>query len=742
MELTVGPLERGRIGGGVIRIDADSMSELGVDAGDYVVIEGPAGERAVATVDPGGAGAQHSRLEVGEYLRRTINADVDDRVTVEPTAVNPANEIEVALPADLAFDGAGLAFRADLVDRALLSGQIVPVSLGAESASGSSNPVPLEVTGTDPGGPVVVREWTRITVTPTTSALERSDFAGRSGDDPLTYEAVGGLDSEIERLCELVELPLRHPRVFETLGITPPTGVLLYGPPGTGKTLLARTVAEETGFHCRTLSGPALVAAYHGGTEAGLDGLVEDLRASAPALLFIDDLDAAAPERTGGSNGVERGVVAGLLSALDEIDPGDRIGVIGTTTRIDAIDPALRRPGRFGREIEISVPDRKGRKAIFDVHTRGMALAENVDLDRLAGDTHGFVGTDIVNLVTESGMNALRRHRPTIDIDSEAIDPEALASLRVTDEDCEVALGEIEPSALREVFVEVPEVAWADVGGLSAAKERLRETVQWPLAYPDAFERVALAPATGVLLYGPPGTGKTLLARAVASESASNFISIKGPELLDKYVGESEKGVREVFEKARENAPTVVFFDEIDAIAGERGTNAGDSGVGERVVSQLLTELDGLEELEDVVVVATTNRPELLDDALVRPGRLDRHVRVPVPDDEARREIFAVHTREKPLADAVALDDLAARTEGYVGADIEAVCREAATAAVREFVRGAETGENGAVMDIYLRPRHFDHAFDAVVGSETTAERFAGFGGRGEDGSLPIGTDD
>jgi transitional endoplasmic reticulum ATPase len=454
---------------------------------------------------------------------------------------------------------------------------------------------------------------------------------------------------------------------------------------------------------------------YYGESEEQLREVFDEAEENAPAIVFIDEIDSIAPKRGETQGDVERRVVAQLLSLMDGLEERGQVIVIGATNRVDAVDPALRRGGRFDREIEIGVPDRDGRKEVLQVHTRGMPLSEEIDLDQYAESTHGFVGADLESLAKEAAMNALRRIRPELDLESDEVDAEVLEHLEVTENDFKQALKGIEPSALREVFVEVPDVTWNEVGGLEDTKERLRETIQWPLDYPEVFETMDMQSAKGVLMYGPPGTGKTLLAKAVANEAQSNFISIKGPELLNKFVGESEKGVREVFSKARENAPTVVFFDEIDSIAGERGRGAGDSQVGERVVSQLLTELDGLEELEDVVAVATTNRPDLIDPALLRPGRLDRHVHVPVPDEEARRKVFDVHTRDKPLADDVDLADLAARTDGYVGADIEAVCREASMAASREFINSVDPDDiDDSVGNVRVHTSHFEDALDEV----------------------------
>jgi transitional endoplasmic reticulum ATPase len=466
---------------------------------------------------------------------------------------------------------------------------------------------------------------------------------------------------------------------------------------------------------------------YYGESEEQLREVFEEAEENSPAIVFIDEIDSIAPKRGETSGDVERRVVAQLLSLMDGLDERNEVVVIGATNRVDSIDPALRRGGRFDREIEIGVPDKDGRKEILQVHTRGMPLTDGIDLDQYAENTHGFVGADLESLTKESAMNALRRIRPELDLESDQIDAEVLERLQVTESDFKDALKGIEPSALREVFVEVPDTSWDDVGGLGDTKERLRETIQWPLEYPEVFEELDMQAAKGVLMYGPPGTGKTLLAKAVANEAQSNFISVKGPELLNKYVGESEKGVREIFEKARSNAPTVIFFDEIDAIAGERGRNSGDSGVGERVVSQLLTELDGIESLEDVVVIATSNRPDLIDSALLRPGRLDRHVHVPVPDEDGRRKILEVHTRNKPLADDVDLDKLARKTEGYVGADIEALTREASMAASRAFINSVSPEEVGeSVGNVRVTMDHFENALDEVGPSidDETRERY------------------
>ncbi|MFB6305031.1 MAG: CDC48 family AAA ATPase [Haloferacaceae archaeon] len=721
MRLRVKRLKRKETGSGLASIDREAMKDLDVSSGDFVAIEGRDG-RVVARVWPGRSeDTGEGVVRIDGQLRQDAGVRIDDRVEVTPVDVDPAERVTVALPDSLRIRGDVESYlRDELTDQPVTSGQRVPLSTGFGLLSGRSGRIPVRVVDTDPEGTVVVRNTTDIRIVDraaeevAVSPGESDGSTDRTAATAVTYEDVGGLEDELERIRETIELPMRHPELFGALGIEPPKGVLLHGPPGTGKTLIARAVANEIDAHFQTISGPEIMSKYYGESEEQLRDVFEEATENAPAIVFMDELDAIAPKREEAGGDVERRVVAQLLSLMDGLEERGEITVIGTTNRVDAVDPALRRPGRFDREIEIGVPDAEGREEILRIHTRGTPLGDGVDLERYAENTHGFVGADLENLAREAAMTALRRIRPELDLETDEIDAEVLDSIQVTEDDFKQALRGIEPSALREVFVETPDVTWEDVGGLEEAKERLRETIQWPLNHADAYERVALEPAKGVLLHGPPGTGKTLLAKAVANEAEANFISVKGPELFDKYVGESEKGVREVFSKARENAPTVVFFDEIDAIAAERGRGVGDANVGERVVSQLLTELDGLEELEDVVVVAATNRPDLIDDALLRPGRLDRHVAVDEPDETARREIFEVHTRDRPLGEGVDLDALAERTEGYVGADIEAVCREAAQAAVRDHVRASTAGEERDAEDIVVTADHFERAFDDV----------------------------
>jgi transitional endoplasmic reticulum ATPase len=723
MKLTVKPLKQKDAGRGLAAVDRAAMDDLGLENGDYVVLEGTDGNRAVARVWPGYAEDQgRGIVRIDGQLRQETGVGIDDGVGVEPADVQPAKRLTVALPQNLKVRGnVGPMIRSNLQGQAVTTGQTVPVSFGLGPLSSmSGQQIPLKVADAEPEGTVVVTDSTQIEVAeqPAEQIAGGDASPAEAGAPDVTYEDIGGLDHELEQVREMIELPMRHPELFQQLGIEPPKGVLLHGPPGTGKTLMAKAVANEIDAYFTNISGPEIMSKYYGESEEQLREIFEEAEENAPAVVFIDELDSIAPKRGETTGDVERRVVAQLLSLMDGLAERGEVIVVGATNRVDALDPALRRGGRFDREIEVGVPDKDGRKEILQVHTRGMPLVEEIDLDRYAESTHGFVGADIEQLAKEAAMNALRRVRPDLDLEAEEIDAETLEKLEVTEEDVKHALKGIEPSALREVFVEVPDVTWADVGGLESTKERLRETIQWPLEYPEVFEQMDMQAAKGVLMYGPPGTGKTLLAKAIANEAQSNFISIKGPELLNKYVGESEKGVREVFEKARANAPTVVFFDEIDSIAGERGQHVGNSGVGERVVSQLLTELDGLEELEDVVVIATTNRPDLIDQALIRPGRLDRHVHVPVPDQTGRRKIFEVHTRDKPLADDVDLEELAAQSEGYVGADIEAVCREASMAASREFINSVDPEEiDDTVGNVRVTTAHFEQALEEVGAS-------------------------
>ena len=718
IELTVRGAEKRDAGRGIARLTEAARRSLGVLSGDTVVI---VGERAtVAKVWPASAGTPARTAQVDADTRANAGVKIGDTVHVRRQSVESARSITLRAPGDLATSEREVVRReakGELRDRPVQSGDRVRIErLGSE---------PFVVVGTDPDGVVRITDDTRVTVrfpdggTSTPSADRSETGTGRTAETggaertqsrPSTgvaYEDIGGLDEELDLVREMIELPLSEPEVFARLGVEPPKGVLLYGPPGTGKTLIAKAVANEVNATFVTISGPEIMSKYKGESEEKLREKFEEARENAPAIVFFDELDSIAGKRDDGGD-VENRVVGQLLSLMDGLDARGDVIVIGATNRVDSLDPALRRGGRFDREIEIGVPNEAGRREILQVHTRNMPLSDDVDLDRFASRTHGFVGADLESLAKEAAMTALRRSRR-----GEAAVP--LAELEVTRADFEAAMAGVEPSAMREYVAEAPSVGFEAVGGLDDTKATLERAVTWPLTYGSLFEAAATEPTSGVLLYGPPGTGKTLLARAIAAESGVNFIHVAGPELLDRYVGESEKAVREVFERARQAAPAIVFFDEIDAIATDRDSVGGDSGVGDRVVSQLLSELDSAADNPNLIVLAATNRKDALDPALLRPGRLEQHVEVPAPDESARRAIFAVHTRDKPVADDVDLDALAERTAGYSGADVAAVCREAAMHAIRE-VAGKYEGPtaNDHADEVLLRAEHFEDALATV----------------------------
>jgi len=661
------------VGRGLARLDPQDLERLGVGIGDVIEISGK--RAAVARAMPAYAAQRGQALiQMDGILRANAGASLDERVTVRSVAVQPARSV-VLSPAEglrATPEKAQTRYLAQLLDGIPVTTQDqVRVNLFGTRAQ------TFTVTETVPSGPVLISPSTVI------------HLAGKGGKQErsvITYEDIGGLRRVIRRIREMIELPLRYPEVFERLGIDPPKGVLLHGPPGCGKTLIARAVAHETSAYFIHINGPEVIDKWYGASEANLRNFFDDARKHAPAIIFIDEIDALAPKREemSGDRQVERRVVAQLLALMDGLESRGNVMVIAATNIPNTLDPALRRPGRFDREIAIGVPDCDGRHEIIEIHSRGMPLADNVNLKRIAAVTHGFVGADLEALCREAAMSALRRLMPDVDFAQASIPYEQLMALEVTSSDFQTALAEVEPSAIREVFTEVPDVRWEDVGGLEEVKRLLVEAVEWPLRYALLFEQARVRPPKGILLYGLPGTGKTLLAKALASQSEVNFIAVKGPQLLSMWVGESERGVREVFHKARQAAPCIIFFDEIEALAPPRG--GGDSQTTERVVSQLLTELDGIEELKGVVMLAATNRLDRVDPALLRPGRFDFLVELPSPDRQARRAILDVHTRHMPLADDVDLDALAARTEGLVGADLEGLCHRAALLAIREYL--------------------------------------------------------
>jgi transitional endoplasmic reticulum ATPase len=690
------------VGRGVARIDYEVMDALGVSTGDVIEIKGrrrtvakclplyPSDEgRGIIRID--GLTRNNAGVAIGDTVMvRKIKALPADRVILAPLEnIPPIDERYITD----ALEGIPLT-KGDNVMVPYFGGrltfQVIAISPIADA--------------------VIVNQRTLIQISEKGEALR--------GVPHITYEDIGGLKEEIQKIREMVELPLRHPELFERLGIEPPKGVLLYGPPGTGKTLLAKAVANETNAHFISISGPEIMSKFYGESEARLREIFKEAREKAPSIIFIDEIDSIAPKREEVTGEVERRVVSQLLSLMDGLEARGKVVVIAATNRPNAVDPALRRPGRFDREIEIKVPDKKGRLEILQIHTRHMPLEDDVDLKKMAAVTHGYVGADLEYLCKEAAMKALRRLLPEIKLEEEKIPPEVLNKLQVNMKDFEEALKEITPSAMREVYLETPEVKWDDIGGLEQVKKELREAVEWPMKFPEVYKKLGYDMPKGVLLYGPSGTGKTMLAKAVATESEANFISVRGPELLSKWVGESERAVREVFRKAKQASPCIIFFDEIDALAPVRGLS-GDSMVTERVVSQLLTELDGIQPLSGVVVLAATNRIDMVDPALLRAGRFDKLIYVPLPDKEARLKIFKIHMRNKPIADDVDLNRLVEQTEGFSGADIAAIVNTALSLVLQEFLSKYPTPELATkhVSEAVITMRHMENAVKRVRSS-------------------------
>jgi len=735
LRLTVRAAEKRDAGRGIARLPESARKRLALLSGDTVEVRGE--RTAVAKVWPGGPDAADGSVLIDADTRANAGVKVGDTVTIAPVDVADADRVTIAAPGrlaevDVSREVVERALSRELRDRPVTEGEAVHV----ERLGG----LRFVVARTAPAGTVRITASTDVSVEYEGDSGSRSDGVdartGTGGDRPdaptdsrsappgsdarpeggdaspaehtagATYEDIGGLDEELELVRETIELPLSEPEVFTRLGIDPPKGVLLHGPPGTGKTLIARAVANEVDATFVTVDGPEIMSKYKGESEEKLREKFREARDASPAIVFFDEIDSIAGKRDDGGD-VENRVVGQLLSLMDGLDARGDVIVIGATNRVDTIDPALRRGGRFDREIEIGVPGESGRRQILDVHTRRMPLADDVDLDRIAGRTHGFVGADIEGLAQEAAMTALRRARET--------DGRALNDVTVGKTDFEAAHANVEPSAMREYVAEQPTTEFADVGGLDDAKDELERAVTWPLSYGPLFDAAGADPPTGVLLYGPPGTGKTLLARAIAGESGVNFIQVAGPELLDRYVGESEKAVRELFDRARQAAPAIVFFDEIDAVATDRDAAGGDgSGVSERVVSQLLTELDRASDNPNLVVLAATNRRDALDPALLRPGRLETHVEVPEPDREARRKILEVHTRGKPLTDEVDLERVADETEGYSGAEIASLSRAAAMRAIERVADEHGEAANDHADEVGITGEDFDAALESV----------------------------
>ena len=653
------------------RMDPEDMAKIGANIGDVLEVVGK--RRTVCKAMPAYKDLRgHSRIQLDGISRQNARAGIDETVSVRKIGANPADRI-VLSPVNVKPSERDLEYIGSLLDGLpVVEGDLVKATLfGSRSAD-------FTVESVSPKEPVLINPTTQLVVGKSGEAK-----AGRT----ISYEDIGGLKPQLHRIREMIELPLRYPEVFERLGIDAPKGVLLHGPPGCGKTLIARSIANETDAKFFTVSGPEIIHKFYGESEAHLRKIFADAAAQGPSIVFLDEIDAIAPQREKVVGDVEKRVVAQLLALMDGLNKRQNLIVIAATNIPNALDPALRRPGRFDREISIPIPDKNGRRDILEIHSRGMPLAQDVDMSHLAEITHGFVGADLEALCREAAMICLRRLMPDIDFAMAGIPYERLAMLEVTMDDFTTALKEVEPSAIREVFVEVPDVRWEDVGGHSALKERLVEAVEWPLSYPEIFTEAGVKPPKGILLSGPPGCGKTLIAKAIANESKVNFISVKGPALISKYVGESEKGVREVFKKARQASPCIIFFDEIDALVPARGGSASDSHVSERVLSQFLAELDGIEELKGVLILGATNRADMLDPAVMRTGRFDEHFEILAPEQKDREEIFAVHLKNKPFVKKVDIKTLASKTEGFSGADISGVCNQAALKAVRRAVQ-------------------------------------------------------
>lgn len=664
------------VGRAFARMDPEDLQRLGLAIGEVVEV---AGKRTTVCKAMPAYKEQRgqSRIQIDGLARENAGAALDEVVQVRKVASRPADRVALA-PTTITPADRDLKYIGSLLDGlpVLEGGRVRATLFGSRWAD-------FKVESTVPRGPVVINPTTQLVI---------GTAAGEEGRRSLSYEDIGGLKRELVRVREMIELPLRYPEVFERLGVEAPKGVLLHGPPGCGKTLIARAIAHETEAEFFSVNGPEIIHKFYGESEAHLRKIFEEATRKAPSIIFLDEIDAIAPRREQVLGEVEKRVVAQLLALMDGLTKRQHVIVIAATNIPNAIDPALRRPGRFDREIAIPIPDRNGRLEILEIYSRGMPLASGVDLPHLAEITHGFVGADLEALCREAAMICLRQVLTDIDFSLAHVPYEQLSKLEVRMNDFLAALREVEPSAIREVFVEVPDVGWRDVGGLAEVRARLEEAVEWPLKYASLFERAAIKPPKGILLTSPPGCGKTLVAKAIANESRVNFISVKGPSLLSKYVGESERGVREVFKKARQAAPCIVFFDEIDALIPIRSAGGSDSHVSERVLAQFLAELDGVEELKGVLVLGATNRPDMIDPAVLRPGRFDTVIDIPLPDGRSRREIFGIHLRGKPLASGIDVGKLAARTEGLSGADIAGICHQAALAAVRRVVEAA--GDN------------------------------------------------
>jgi transitional endoplasmic reticulum ATPase len=706
--LKVAEAEQRDVGRKIARVDPEIVERLNITTGDALELSSLSRKTTVLSWPAKESDRGKGIIRIDGLIRNRLDIGINDLIEIKTVESKDAKNITFA-PTEPLRINSGEQYLAEYLNGALMTkGDMVPIIVMGRT-------IDLVVISTTPSGPVIINDSTEIIISEESSkAIQISKEGGSAAS--ITYEDIGGLGDAVARVREMIELPLRHPELFKRLGVEAPKGVLLHGPPGTGKTLLAKAVANETNSNFSAIGGPEIMSKYYGESEEKLRSIFEQAEKNAPSIIFIDEIDSIAPKRDEVSGEVERRIVAQLLSLMDGMTSRGKVVVIAATNRINAIDPALRRPGRFDREIEIGVPNRDGRLEVLQIHTRGMPLEKDVNLEKLADISHGFVGADLQALAKEAAIRALRRVLPEINLFSESIPLETLKKIVVRMQDFMDVIKEMEPSAMREVFVEVPDIKWEDIGGLSSIKQELQEAVEWPLKYNEIFTYSDAIPPKGILLYGPPGTGKTLMAKAAANESEANFISIMGPELLSKWVGESEKGVREIFRKARQAAPCIIFFDEMDAITPARGGNFGDSHVTERVISQFLTELDGLEVLTNVVVIGATNRPDIIDPALLRPGRFDRILYVPPPDRESRLQIIKIHTKKKHLAEDIDINRLADATDGYTGADIASLSSAAVMLALREHVSKykdpKEAGKRKEELKIHMK--HFEEAMKKI----------------------------
>jgi len=710
--LKVAELRPSEAGRGVARIDPALMDILDLRVGDIIQING--NKKTVSKVLRGEfEDTNRGIIRMDGSTRRNAGTSIDERVDVKKVVAKNAEKITFSPTEQIRLQGGQDYLKQILEARAFSKGDIISLNI-------MGNKIDLAVTSFTPASDAVI-------MTPGTEVKINDKPSGKTGDIPkVSYEDIGGLGDEVRKVREMIELPLKHPELFKRLGVEAPKGVLLHGPPGTGKTMLAKAVAGETSSNFISIGGPAIMSKFYGESEERLREIFKEAEENAPSIIFIDEIDSIAPKRDEVSGEQERRIVAQLLALMDGLEARGKVVVIGATNRPNAIDEALRRPGRFDREIEISIPNRDGRLEILQIHTRGMPLTEDVDLDRLADMTHGYAGADLSALTKEAAMAALRRILPDLDLETDEIPFETLNKINVNKDDFSIALREMQPSTMREVLIEKPRVHWDDIGALAEAKQELKEAVEWPLKYGKVFEHMNAKPPKGILLYGPPGTGKTMLAKAVATESEANFIAVNGPEFLNKWVGESEKAVRETFRKARQAAPCVIFMDEIDSIAPERGTG-DDSKVTERVISQMLTEMDGLQALNGVVIIAATNRPDIIDPALLRPGRFDKSILIGPPDKDSRRSIFGIHTKDKPLDGDVDPDKLAEMTEGCTGADISAICNEAVMTAVRELVADGKIPTDDELKECKVKMDYFVKALDKF--GPAAKEKLSGYSG-------------